>query len=67
MCFRKKDKPVRLEKQENQFKETITLLKLMSQQPNFWIIIIFIIIFIGAIIFAFWESMAFFVYNTGGI
>ena len=63
MCLKKKNTPVRLhKKQESKYLE---LLKLISKNPNTWIIIIGIILLIFAISFAYKESIAFFVYNTG--
>lgn len=65
MCFRRNKKPVRLEKKESKInkKEIINLLK----NPNFWIIIIGLILIIIAIDIAIKESVSTFVYNNGGL
>ena len=67
-----KKEPVRLEKKEqNEILEIIKLnfkyLKCILSTPEVLTILIFVIIFGVAIGFAVHESIAYFVYNTGGI
>ena len=68
MCFKKKNKPVRLEKkEESKINKYTEVLKILIKDPSFWVMIGISIIFIIAIAFAINESISYFVYNTGGI
>lgn len=63
MCFRK-NKPARLEKKEPTWFDE---LKNIMRQPEFWVYLAFIVIFILLIIFAMNEARMYFVYNRGGL
>lgn len=66
MCFKRKhNKPIRLEKKKEN--EKIKFIKMMLKSKEFWIILIIMIIFIIAIIFAIKESISYLVYNNGGL
>ena len=72
MLFGCKKEPVRLAKKENNktieaIKTNLKYLKCILSTPEVLTILIFIIIFGIAIGFAIHESIAYFVYNTGGI
>ena len=73
MCFRKKQEPVRLRKEEekiqflNDIKTFLKDIKPIIFNKNMLIIIYFIIIFCIIIGFALHESTTYFVYNRGGI
>ena len=63
MCFRKNNKPARLEKREPTWFDD---LKIIMKQPEFWLYLAFMVIFILLIIFAMNEARMYFVYNRGG-
>ena len=66
MCFKRKhNKTIRLEKKKEN--EKIKFMKMMLKSKEFWIILIVMIIFIIAIIFAIKESISYLVYNNGGL
>lgn len=69
----KKQKPVRLEKKQEEFNfvekfnENIKFIKCLLKEPEILVVLVFIIFFILAILFAMNEAVSFFVYNRGGI
>ena len=64
MCFKKKKEPVRLyKKEENKFNEVLSM---MSKEEQLTIIIIMLLL-LFLIIFALYESIAYFVYNRGDL
>lgn len=65
MCFKKKNEPIRLAKKpENR---NFKLLNDLLYNPMFWFIIIFIILFVLSILFAYKNATPEKVYNLGNI
>lgn len=69
MCFkRKNDGPVRLYKKEPSTLDVyLELFKYLSKKPEFWFYAGIVLILVLAIVFCWFESIPYFVYNNGGI
>lgn len=65
MCFKTKNKPVRLAKKPEN--STVECFKALIKRPEFWIVIAFVIIFLVAIYFAYQGAITERVYNLGNI
>lgn len=65
MCFRTRNKPVRLAKKPEN--PVVEFVKALVKSPEFWVVIAFIIIFLISIYFAYQGAIAERVYNLGNI
>lgn len=67
MCF-KRNKPVRLAKKKpSTLRVWYDFIKCLSKEPEFWLILCFVIAFIILIIVAIHEAQCYMIYNRGGI
>ena len=65
MCF-KRNEPVRLQKKEpNKIILYLQYCKYIIKQPEFWLTVILVCIFVFIVIIALKESGSYFVYNRG--
>lgn len=66
MCIRRKKKPIRLEKKEpSKYSLYLQFCKYIVKQPEFWLTVILICVFVFVVIIALKESGTYLVYNRG--